>query len=57
MPAILHREDEETLLDKEADPKELMHLLKPYDGELLSWKVSKAVGNVRNDRPELIKPI
>lgn len=57
MPAILHREDEEVWLDKEADAKELMHLLRPYDGELISWKVSKDVGNVRNDGPELIKPI
>lgn len=30
-------------LDKEADTKELMHLLRPYDGELISWKVSKAL--------------
>ena len=57
MPVILHREDEETWLDKEADPKELMYLLSPYDGELVSWKVSKEVGNVRNDGPELIKPV
>jgi putative SOS response-associated peptidase YedK len=57
MPVILHREDEETWLDKEADPKELMHLLRPYDGELISWKVGKEVGNVRNDGPDLIKPI
>ena len=57
MPVVLHREDEEVWLDKEADTKELMHLLRPYDGELVSWKVSKAVGNVRNDGPELIEPL
>lgn len=57
MPVILHREDEEIWLDKEAAPKELMHLLRPYDGELISWKVSKTVGNVRNDGPTVIKPV
>lgn len=32
-------------------------LLRPYDAEkMTAWKVDKAVGNVKNDRPELIEP-
>jgi hypothetical protein len=32
-------------------------LLGPFDADkLTAWKVDKAVGNVKNDRPELIEP-
>jgi hypothetical protein len=31
--------------------------LRPYDADkMTAWKVDKAVGNVKNDRPELIDP-
>jgi hypothetical protein len=31
--------------------------LRPYDADkMTAWKVDKAVGNVKNDRPELIEP-
>jgi putative SOS response-associated peptidase YedK len=31
-------------------------LLRPFDaGKMTAWKVDKAVGNVKNDRPELIE--
>lgn len=30
---------------------------RPYDAdEMTAWKVDKAVGNVKNDRPESIRP-
>ena len=33
----------------------LMDLLRPFDSEQLkAWKVSAEVGNVKNDRPDLI---
>jgi putative SOS response-associated peptidase YedK len=33
-------------------------LLKPYPAEeMTAWKVGDAVGNVRNNRPELVDPI
>jgi hypothetical protein len=32
-------------------------LLRPFDaGTMTAWKVDKAVGNVKNDNPELIEP-
>jgi hypothetical protein len=32
-------------------------LLRPFDEDkMTAWKVDKAVGNVKNDRPELIEP-
>jgi putative SOS response-associated peptidase YedK len=42
-----------------ADPAHLpVDLLKPYPAEeMKAWKISRAVGNVRNDDPELIVPI
>jgi putative SOS response-associated peptidase YedK len=32
-------------------------LLRPYHADkMTAWKVVKAVGNVKNDKPELIEP-
>jgi putative SOS response-associated peptidase YedK len=34
-----------------------LDLLRPFDADkMTAWKVDKAVGNVKNDRPELIQP-
>lgn len=51
MPAVLHKKDERKWLEK--GDKEL---LKPYDGELECYPVSKLVGSPANDIPEVIKP-
>jgi len=42
-----------------SEPSHLpVDLLRPYPAEeMKAWKVSAAVGNVRNNRPELIEPI
>ena len=34
-----------------------MMKLKPYGGELEIWEVGAAVGNVRNNGPELMEPV
>lgn len=54
MPVILAPRDYERWLAP-ADPARLpVDLLRPYDADLMaSWKVSPAVGNVRNNSPEL----
>ncbi len=54
MPAILPRRDYQRWLAP-ADPSHLpIDLLRPYPAEeLVSWKVSPTVGNVRNDEPGL----
>jgi putative SOS response-associated peptidase YedK len=57
MPVILHKQDYERWLAP-ADPSRLpTDLLKPFPtGEMKAWRVGAAVGNVRNDSPELLVP-
>jgi putative SOS response-associated peptidase YedK len=57
MPAILHPKDYERWLAP-AEPSPLpVDLLRPYPAEkMAAWKVGNDVGNVRNNRPELIEP-
>ena len=61
MPAILEPGSEAmaTWLDPQRTTwsKELQSVLKPYDGELDCYPVSKEVGNVRNNSPNFIVPI
>ena len=58
MPVIVKPEDFERWMAP-ADPARLpTDLLRPYpDDEMQVWKVASAVGNVRNDNPELVAPI
>lgn len=58
MPVILTRETEELWLSPDVtDQGELEHLLRPYPAELMQmYPVGAAVGNVRNNSPELIEP-
>lgn len=59
MPVILGPEQEMQWLDRRSrDIPSLMKLLQPYDPEqMLAYPVSAAVGNVRNDSPELIQSV
>jgi putative SOS response-associated peptidase YedK len=58
MPAILDPKDYERWLGP-AEPSHLpVDLLRPHLAEdMKAWKVSAGVGNVRNNRPELIEPV
>jgi putative SOS response-associated peptidase YedK len=58
MPVILPPKDYQRWLEP-GDPSHLpIDLLKPYPaGEMKAWKVSSAVGNVRNNEPGLVEPI
>jgi putative SOS response-associated peptidase YedK len=58
MPVIVARKDYERWMAS-ADPAHLpVDLLKPYPAEEMKvWKVSSAVGNVRNNSPELIEHV
>jgi putative SOS response-associated peptidase YedK len=58
MPVILQRQDYERWLAP-GDPAQLpVDLLRPYPAEeMKEWKVSRAVGNVRNNSPGLIMPV
>jgi putative SOS response-associated peptidase YedK len=57
MPVIVAPEDYERWMAP-AEPSHLpVDLLRPYPSEkLTAWRVSAAVGNVRNDHPGLIAP-
>jgi putative SOS response-associated peptidase YedK len=59
MPVILAPEDWDSWLDPEnTDTEELAKLLAPAPEEMLTlWPVDPAVGNVRNNRPELQEPL
>lgn len=58
MPVILSPADYDRWL-MPADPSHLpVDLLRPFpEDKMKTWKVSTAVGNVRNDQPELIDPV
>ncbi len=58
MPVIVRPADYERWMAP-ADPSRLpVDLLRPYPGEeMAAWKVSQAVGNVRNNSPDLIAPL
>jgi putative SOS response-associated peptidase YedK len=58
MPVVVRPEDHERWMAP-ADPARLpVDLLRPYpEEEMRAWKVASAVGNVRNDSPELITPL
>jgi putative SOS response-associated peptidase YedK len=59
MPVILPPEAWDTWLDPDnTDTDELAKLLEPAPEEMLTlWPVDPAVGNVRNNRPELQEPL
>lgn len=59
MPVILQREEEVVWLDRENQDKDfLQSLLRPYDAsDIRAHPVGTAVGNVRNNSPELIEAI
>jgi putative SOS response-associated peptidase YedK len=58
MPVILHPKDYERWMAP-ADPAQLpLDLLRPYPAEeMTAWKVSAAIGNVRNNEPSLTERI
>ena len=56
-PLVVPREDWARWLDPEVeDPGEDL-LVPAVGGQLAAWPVSPAVGNVRNDGPELVQPL
>jgi putative SOS response-associated peptidase YedK len=59
MPVILRPQDEEEWLDRNHnDVPSLLSLLKPYkSSEMRAYKVSRDVGNVKNNSEELLKEV
>jgi putative SOS response-associated peptidase YedK len=57
MPVILQRQDYQRWLAP-AEPSQLpIDLLRPFPAEQMNaWKVGSAVGNVRNNSPDLLAP-
>jgi putative SOS response-associated peptidase YedK len=57
MPVVLHPDLESAWLDPEAEPDELLSMLKPAPEDALSLReVNDYVNDVRKDGPELIEP-
>jgi len=58
MPVILAPKDYQRWLEPGEPMQPPIDLLRPYPAEeMKAWKVGSAVGNVRNNAPELIAPI
>jgi putative SOS response-associated peptidase YedK len=56
MPVIIPERDYDRWL-KPKPERPPIDLLRPFDAEMMTaWKVDKAVGSVKNDRPDLIEP-
>jgi putative SOS response-associated peptidase YedK len=56
MPVIIPAKDYERWLRADPD-RPPVDLLRPFDAEkMTAWEVNRDVGNVKNDRPELIEP-
>jgi putative SOS response-associated peptidase YedK len=56
MPVILMPRDYERWLGRDDSGRPPIDLLRPYDSvRMRSWRVSSAVGNVRNNAPELLE--
>ena len=57
--AVHEHDDEEIWLNPDnAEPEQLLHLLKPYPADKMEeWQVGSSARNPRNDYPELIKPV
>ncbi|KON80643.1 SOS response-associated peptidase [Azoarcus sp. PA01] len=58
MPVIVPEEDYDLWLSKDTHPELVRRLLVPYDSALMQMHpVTKRVGNVRNEGPELVAPL
>jgi putative SOS response-associated peptidase YedK len=58
MPMILSVEDEKKWLDKNQSVEDLQAMLQPFPVEKMrAYVVSKDVGNVKNQQPNLIKEV
>jgi putative SOS response-associated peptidase YedK len=57
MSVIIPERDYDRWLQPGDPTRPPVDLLRPYDADkMTAWKVDKAVGNVKNDTPELIEP-
>ncbi len=58
MPVILFREDEAGWLSKDASPRELSLLMKPYPAELMNgFPIAPTIRNPLANDPGLIHPV
>jgi hypothetical protein len=57
MPVIIPAKDYDRWLQPGDPNRPPIDLLRPFDADkMTAWKVVKAVGNVKNDSPELLRP-
>jgi putative SOS response-associated peptidase YedK len=53
MPVVLEESQFDDWMRR--PPEIAAEMMKPYSGEIETWEVDSAVGNVRNNRPELME--
>ena len=57
MPCIIPEKDYDRWLQPGDPDRPPIDLLRPFDADkMTAWKVDRAVGNVKNDSPDLIEP-
>jgi putative SOS response-associated peptidase YedK len=57
MPVIIHERDYDRWLNVSDTQRLPIDLPRPFDADkMTAWKVDKAVGDMKNDSPELIEP-
>jgi putative SOS response-associated peptidase YedK len=58
MPVILHKRDWAEWLDRDSDRPTPVNLLRPYDSdEMQTDRCNQAVGNIRNNGPEMLNSV
>jgi putative SOS response-associated peptidase YedK len=57
MPVILNPEEYDAWLSPATTADDAKGLLRPYEGAMIAYPVSKDVGSVKNDRPDLIEAL
>lgn len=58
MPVILLPRDYERWLHRDESARPPIDLLRPFDASLMhAWRIDAAVGNVKNNTPDLLQPV
>jgi putative SOS response-associated peptidase YedK len=57
MPVILDPEEYDAWLSPATTADDAKGLLRPYEGAMIVCQVSKDVGSVKNDRPDLVEAL
>lgn len=57
MPVILNEDEADYWLQPDAELEEIQAMLNPFDEAMTAYEVDRAVGNVKNNNVDLIRPL